>query len=300
MEQEVELVCEQRFETTVAPKNKLFDLKLKELWAYRDLIWLFVKRDFVTLYKQTILGPAWAIIQPLLTTVVFTLVFGNIAGFQPAPGVPQFLFYMIATITWTLFSSCLTTVSGTFVSNSHVFGKVYFPRLAVPVSTAIGKLIGFGIQFLFFMVFWGVLQFDASYNYAMNWWVLLVPVLLVEVMILGTGFGIIISSLTTKYRDLMMLVGFGVQLWMYITPVAYSLAEIEEAFPALSWVFLINPMTPIIEVMRYAFFDSYTEASVSMSQVLAYLGVSGVVSVLILIVGVIMFNRIEKTFMDTV
>lgn len=300
MERETELLAEETFETVVAPKNKLFDLKLRELWNYRDLIWLFVKRDFVTMYKQTILGPAWAILQPFLTTVVFSLVFGTIAGFSPAPGVPQFLFYMIGTITWTLFSSCVTTVSSTFVSNSHVFGKVYFPRLAVPVSTALGKFIGFLIQLVFFFVFWVIFQFIGGYNFGMNLWVLLVPLLLVETMILGVGFGVIISSLTTKYRDLMMLVSFGVQLWMYITPVAYSLAEIEQAFPAFTWVFLINPMTPILEVMRYAFFDSYTQASVSMTTIFGYLGISVIVSVIVLIVGIIMFNRIEKTFMDTV
>ena len=207
----------EKFQTVITPKNKLFDLHLGELWRYRDLVVLLVRRTFVSQYKQTILGPAWAIIQPLLTTVVFTLVFGNIAGLA-ADGVPSFVFYLSATVLWTYFSNCLSQTANTFVSNSNVMGKVYFPRLVMPVSTVLSGLIMLSVQFAFFLIF--VICYRVHGQLAPNALVLMTPLLILQLAMLSLGCGIIISALTTKYRDLAMLVGFGLQLWMYATPVA--------------------------------------------------------------------------------
>ncbi|MBQ9414444.1 MAG: ABC transporter permease, partial [Clostridia bacterium] len=217
---------EQSFETVIKPKNGWFDLHLKEVWSYRDLILLFFKRNFVSQYKQTILGPAWALIQPLLTTVVFTLVFGNIAGLAPG-GVNGFVYYLCGTVIWTYFSSCLTMTSTTFTANSNIFGKVYFPRLVLPISTVLTNLISFAIQFAFFLVAWAIFMFIPGNIMQPNWLIAIFPLLLVETAMLALGFGIIVSALTTKYRDLAMLVSFGVQLWMYATPVAYPASMFE-------------------------------------------------------------------------
>ena len=210
-----------QFDTVVEPKNRLFDLNLKELWKYRDLIFLFVKRNFISQYKQTVLGPAWAVIQPLLTTVVFTIIFGNVAGLAPG-GVNSFVYYLCGTIFWQYFASCLTMVSHTFTGNSHIFGKVYFPRMVLPVSTVITNLISLGIQFVFFIVAWVIFMFVPGYTMNPGWQIIFLPLMLVELALLALGCGIVISALTTKYRDLAMLVSFGVQLWMYATPVAYA------------------------------------------------------------------------------
>ena len=209
---------EQKFQTVIEPKNRLLDLKLKEVWVYRDLVMLFVRRTFVAQYKQTILGPAWAIIQPLFTTVIFTVVFGNLAGLAPG-GVPTFIFYLCGSIAWTYFSGCLTATSTTFTANSSIMGKVYFPRLVMPISTVISQLISFGIQAVFFVAFL-VYYCIIGAGVHPNIYILLTPVLVVQLAFLGLGFGIIVSALTTKYRDLAMLVGFGTQIWMYLTPVA--------------------------------------------------------------------------------
>lgn len=277
-----------KFQTVIEPKNKLLDLKLKEVWDYRDLVMLFVRRTFVAQYKQTILGPAWAIIQPLFTTVIFTFVFGNLAGLAPS-GVPTFIFYLCGSIAWTYFSGCLTATSTTFTANSSIMGKVYFPRLVMPISTVISQLIAFAIQAMFFiafLIYYCVIGADVHPNVYM----LLTPVLILQLALLGLGFGIIISALTTKYRDLAMLVGFGTQIWMYLTPVAYDIGIIPEH---LMNIYMTNPVTPVICMLRYAFLG------IGELQ-LEYYTMSWVVTIFVVFVGIILFNRVEKTFMDTV
>jgi homopolymeric O-antigen transport system permease protein len=285
---ETELTDPDYWDMVIQPQRGLLDLRLDELWRARDLILLFVRRDFVAVYKQTILGPLWYLIQPLLTTITFTFIFGNIAKL-PTDGLPQFLFYMSGTVVWAYFSSCLTKTSDTFISNANLFGKVYFPRLAVPVSILISNLIAFGIQFGFFLFFMGYFALSGSVLKP-NWWILLVPLFILIMAGLGLGLGIIVSSLTTKYRDLRFLVQFGTQLLMYATPVIYPASAIPERF---RWIILANPMTPIVEGFRYAFLGA---GSVNVGHLLYSLGVTVVIAIL----GVIMFNRVEATFMDTV
>lgn len=279
---------EQQFSTVIKPKQKLLDLKLGELWGYRDLVMLFVRRTFVSQYKQTILGPAWAVIQPLLTTVIFTVIFGNMAGLAPA-GVPTFAFYLCGSVAWTYFAGSLTATASTFTANANVMGKVYFPRLVMPVSSVISNLISFGIQFAFFLIFL-VYYWIAGENVVPNWMVLLTPVLILQMACLGLGFGVIVSALTTKYRDLAMLVSFGVQIWMYMTPVAYDVSIIPQSVMGL---YMLNPMTPVINTLRYAFLG------VGSFDLMYYL-ISWGVTLVVLFLGVILFNRVEKTFMDTV
>ena len=283
-----ETKAEQQWTTIIEPPCRLFDLKLDELWRYRDLIFLFVHRDFVAQYKQTILGPAWHFIQPLFTTITFTVVFGKIAQI-PTDGLPPFLFYMAGTVLWGYFSAVLTSTSSTFTGNAGIFGKVYFPRLAVPAAHLISRLIAFGIQFFFFLCFLAYFAVVGA-DVKPNGWVLALPLFLVMMAALGLGLGVIISSLTTRYRDLTVLVGFGVQLLMYATPIIYPLSAIPEQYQLL---LLLNPITPIVELFRYAFLGA---GSVSLGM-LAY---SVVFISVILYIGIIMFNRVERTFMDTV
>jgi lipopolysaccharide transport system permease protein len=273
----------------IEAQRSWLDLRLGELWLYRDLMMLFVRRDFVSVYKQTILGPLWYLIQPLMTTLIFTFIFGNIASL-PTDGLPQFLFYMSGTVVWSYFASCLTKTSETFVNNANLFGKVYFPRLAVPVSILISNLITFLIQFAMFLVF--VLYFALRGTPIQpNWlWIALSPVLMLMMAGLGLGFGIIISSLTTKYRDMRFLVTFGVQLLMYATPVIYPVSSIPARF---QWIILANPMTPILEAFRYAFLGAGT---VDMGHLLY----SFSFMLTVVIIGSVIFNRVEQTFMDTV
>jgi lipopolysaccharide transport system permease protein len=273
----------------IEPQRGLLDLRLAELWRYRDLVMLFVRRDFVAVYKQTILGPLWYLIQPLLTTLTFTLIFGNIASL-PTDGLPQFLFYMSGTVVWSYFASCLTKTSETFVQNANLFGKVYFPRMAVPVSILISNLVTFLIQFAMFLLF--VLYFSIrGTSIQLNGvWIIFSPILMLMMAGLGLGFGIIISSLTTKYRDLRFLVTFGVSLLMYATPVIYPVSSIPGRF---QWIILSNPMTPIIEAFRHAFLGVGT---VSLGWLLYSFGFM----VVVVITGTIIFNRVEQTFMDTV
>ena len=274
--------------TIIKPKTGWFDINLKELIQYKDLIVMFVKRDFKTMYKQTILGPLWIIINPLLTTLMFTVVFGNIANI-PTDGMPQIVFYMLGTTVWTYFSSCLTKTSSTFTGNAAIFGKVYFPRLVTPISTVISGLINFGVQFLMFLGFMAYFMIKGS-PIEPNLWILITPLLLVELAALALGFGIIISSMTTKYRDLAVLVGFGVQLWMYATPVVYPASQIGGKLKTLM---MLNPVSPIVESFRYAFLGS---GSIPWN----YLGISVVTTLVVLFAGVVLFSRVEKTFMDTV
>lgn len=274
--------------TIIKPKTGWFDINLKELLQYKDLIIMFVKRDFKTLYKQTILGPLWIIINPLLTTIMYTIVFGNIANIS-TDGMPQIVFYMLGTTVWTYFSTCLTKTSTTFTGNAAIFGKVYFPRLVTPISTVISGLINFAVQFVMFLAF-------ATYYYITgapihpNIYILITPLLLLQLACLSLGFGIIISSLTTKYRDLAVLVTFGVQLWMYATPVVYPASQIGGKLKTLM---MLNPVSPIVESFRYAFLGS---GSIPWN----FLGISVITTLVVLFIGVVLFSRVEKTFMDTV
>ena len=274
--------------TIIKPKTGWFDINLKELVQYKDLIVMFVKRDFKTMYKQTILGPLWIIINPLMTTLMYTIVFGNIANI-PTDGMPQIVFYMLGTTVWTYFSSCLTKTSSTFTGNAAIFGKVYFPRLVTPISTVISGLINFGVQFLMFLGFMAYFMIKGS-PIEPNLWILITPLLLVQLAALALGFGIIISSMTTKYRDLAVLVTFGVQLWMYATPVVYPASQIGGKLKTLM---MLNPVSPIVESFRYAFLGS---GSIPWN----YLGISVVTTLVVLFAGVVLFSRVEKTFMDTV
>lgn len=278
---------EQKFSTVIVPKTKLLDFHLKELVRYRDLIFLFVKRSFVARYKQTVLGPAWAVIQPLLTTVVFTVVFGRLAGLAPG-GVPSFLFFMSGNIAWGYFAGCLTSTANTFTGNAAIFGKVYFPRLVTPISTVLSQLIGFGIQFAMFLVFLVIYWIRGTVQPTL--YVLMLPLLLLQMAMLSLGVGVIISSLTTKYRDLVMLVGFGVQLWMYGTPVAYDIGIVPAKYMGL---YMLNPMTPVINCFRLAFLG------IGSFDLPHYL-LSWAVTFVVLVIGIVLFNRVEKTFMDTV
>lgn len=287
---EKEIITEESdsWDLIIIPRKKWWDLQLRDVWHYRDLIGLFVRRDFVSRYKQTILGPLWFIIQPLLTSIVFTVIFGNIARL-PTDGLPQMLFYMSGNILWSYFSTCLTSTSTTFTANAHLFGKVYFPRLVMPVSIVISDLITFAIQFVFFLAYLLFFYLRGS-AIGLTTWAFVLPLLLVLMAGLGLGFGIIISSMTTKYRDLQYLVGFGVGLWMYATPVIYPVSSIPEKW---RWVANVNPVTPIIETFRAGFLGA-GDAS------WARLAYSAGFMVVVIFIGVVIFNRVEKTFIDTV
>ena len=278
----------ENWDLIITPRKKWYDLQLAEVWHYRDLIALFVRRDFVSRYKQTILGPLWFLIQPLLTSIVFTVIFGNIAQL-PTDGLPQLLFYMSGNVLWGYFSSCLTSTSNTFVSNAHLFGKVYFPRLVMPISTVISNLITFTIQFIFFLGFF-LFFFLRGSPIQFTLWALTLPLLILLMAGLGLGFGIIISSMTTKYRDLTYLVSFGVSLWMYATPVIFPVSSIPEQW---RWVANVNPITPLIETFRAGFLGA-GDAS------WARLGYSAAFMIVVMFIGVVIFNRVEKTFIDTV
>lgn len=272
----------------IEPPKKLMSLNLKEVWQYRDLILLFVKRDFTTRYKQTILGPFWFIIQPLLITVAQTFIFGNVAGLS-TDGLPQFLFYMAGNVPWLYFSDCITKNSNTFTANSKIFGKIYFPRLTTPISAAISSLINFFIQFAMFVIFTIIFMMTGS-NVHITWVAALTPLFVLELAILGIGFGIIISSLTTKYRDLQVLVSFGIMVWMYLSPVIIA----GSSLPV--WVYnlmMLNPVSPAIELMRYGWLGSGTTPFL-------FWGISWIVAIVVLMIGIILFNKVEKTFMDTV
>lgn len=277
----------EEFETVIVPKTGWFDIDLKDIWKYRDLIFLFVKRNFISQFKQTILGPAWAIINPLLTTVIFTVVFGSLAGLA-ANGVPAFLFYLSGNITWNYFASCLTQTANTFTGNAGILGKVYFPRLVMPISTVLTNLISFGIQLFMFIGF--LLFYTLRGAVHPNGYILMLPLLVLQMALLGLGTGIIISALTTKYRDLKMLVGFGVQLWMYATPIAYDIRIIPAKYIS---IYMLNPMTSIVNLFRYAFLG------VGNFQIGYYL-LSWLITIIILCIGVVLFSRVEKTFMDTI
>ena len=274
--------------TYVSSKQKWFSVNLKEIWKYRDLVFLFVKRDLTTSYKQTVLGPLWIIINPLLSTTVFTVIFGVIAGI-PTDGTPQFLFYMSGNVLWNFFSSCLNRASGTFLGNARLFGKVYFPRLVMPVSAILYNLINFLLQTAVYVILVIVYSLMGA-NVHPNIMIITTPLLVMHTALLGTGMGLIISSITTKYRDLNVLVSFGVSLLMYITPVVYPISRVPENF---RWLMLLNPVAPIVESYRYAFLGSGSFEWL-------FLAISLAVTSALLFWGIIVFNKVEKNFIDTV
>jgi lipopolysaccharide transport system permease protein len=276
------------WDLTIRPQRSWWDLRLSELWHYRDLIWLFVWRDFVAYYKQTVLGPLWYLIQPIATTLVFTVIFGNIAKL-PTDGLPPFLFYLSGTTVWSYFASCLTSTSNTFTSNASIFGKVYFPRLCVPISVIISNFISFAIRLGLFLVMLVYFMLSGS-SIRPNFWILLLPVMLFIMAGTALGMGITISSLTTKYRDLHQLVGFGVQLLMYATPVIYPISAVQGFW---RWLLIANPLTPVIETFRLVFLGTSTLSPIYLLYSLAFM-------VVILLIGVLIFNRVEASFMDTV
>jgi lipopolysaccharide transport system permease protein len=283
------LVTEDEWDLVLKPQSGLFEFNLKEVWRYKDLLWLFVKRDFVAQYKQTILGPLWNFIQPIFTTIMFLLVFGHIANI-PTDGIKPTLFYMSGIAIWNYFSSCLTTTSSTFVTNAGIFGKVYFPRLVLPLSVIVSNIVRLGIQFflLFIIMVW--YQFH-GYPIHITWYWLMIPFLIIIMAGIGLGVGIIISSLTTKYRDFTVLISFAIQLAMYATPIAYPLSYLKNK--SYKWLIDINPITSIVEAFRFSLFGKGSFSADS-------LGYSTAFMVVTLFIGIMMFNKVEKTFMDTV
>ncbi len=281
-------LAEPEWTLEIKPVSGWLNFHIKDVWRYRDLLLMFVRRDFVAVYKQTILGPFWFFLQPILTTITFTIVFGNIAKI-PTDGIPPILFYMSGIVSWNYFADCLTRTSSTFVANANIFGKVYFPRLVSPLSNVISLLMKFGIQMVLLTGFIIYFKSNGS-NVNPNLYILLTPYLIFLMGGLGLGFGIIVSSLTTKYRDLSFLVSFGVQLLMYATPVIYPLSALPDKY---KWLVLANPMTAIVDTFRYAFLGagSFNIENLIYSTIFMFV---------ILSIGVVVFNRVEKTFMDTV
>lgn len=276
------------FVTEIRPQADWLDLRLKELWRYRDLTLLLIRRDLIAQYKQTILGPAWHVIQPLLMTVMFTIVFGRIARI-PTDRIPPFMFYLSGNVMWSYFSTIVTKTSNTFIANAGVFGKIYFPRLASPVSVTISSLVAFGVQFLVFVGFLLYFLLTGSPVHP-NGWIAATPVVVLLMGTIGLGSGILISSMTTRYRDLVNLVSFGVNLLMYATPIVYPLSTVPEAYRPFV---LANPMTPLIESFRYAFLGAGTVTT-------GHLAYSVGFALVLLAASVVVFNRVERTFMDTV
>ncbi len=286
-----ENMMQQDWDLIIENKNRLLTLDLREVWRYRDLLLMYVRRDIVTFYKQTILGPLWFFIQPLLTTVMFMFVFGGIAGIS-TDGVPQAVFYLSGLVCWNYFADCLTKCSDTFNANQQIFGKVYFPRLVVPFSIVISNMIKMGIQFLLFLAVY-LYYYATLGNFHVNAAVLLLPFLLLMLGCLGLGFGLLISSMTTKYRDLRFLVSFGVQLWMYATPIIYPLSVMKSNYPDKVWLIAANPLTAIIETFKYGF----TGVGVFEWNYLFY---SLAVTLAVMLFGIMVFNRVQKNFMDVI
>lgn len=278
----------EKWDLILEPKNKLLDLKIREIIRYRDLVFMFVKRDFATAYKQTVLGPLWYIIQPLVSTIMYTFVFGNLANIG-TDGIPYILFYYGGTMLWTYFSSTFTSASAVFTTNSAMFGKVYFPRLTVPISTTIGHIIKLAIQFATLLFFYFYYMIKGS-PIQPSWWVLAFPLLIIWIGFLGCGLGMIISALTTKYRDLNQLVTFGISLAMYATPIVYPLSE---APANLEWVFYINPMSAPVELFRIWF---YGAGNVPGDMIALSLGMTA----FFFFIGLVLFNRNERTFVDVI
>lgn len=285
----MEKTAQTKYHTHISSKHRWLELNLKEVWNYRDLIYLFTKRSFVLLYKQTILGPAWVFLNPLISSFVYAFVFGGIAGIG-TDGVPTMLFYLCSNAIWIYFSSCVTNNANAFTSNAHVFGKVYFPRLTVPISNVLSSIIQFGVQMLLVLVC--LAYYLIKGEVAPHWeaWIF-IPLMLIHLGMLGLGCGIVISSLTTKYRDLAILVTFGVSLWMYATPIVYPMSQLGDGF--MRTVLLINPVTAPVEMLRYALLGQGAVMP-------GYLALSAGITIAILMIGIMIFNKVEKTFMDTV
>ena len=281
----------EHWDIVIQPDKKLFSLDLQEVWRYRDLLVMYVKRDIVTMYKQTILGPLWYIIQPLFTTIMFMFVFGGIAGIS-TDGLPQPLFYMAGILCWNYFSECLTKCSETFNANQHIFGKVYFPRLVVPFSITLSSLLKMVIQFVLFIAIY-IFYICSGYTTNITWYILLVPLLVVMLAGLGLGFGLIISSMTTKYRDLRFMISFGVQLLMYITPVIYPLSILKQNYPNYVWAIVANPLTSIIETFKLAFLGQGTFEW-------SYLLYSILFTIIVMFFGMLTFNKVQRSFMDVI
>lgn len=289
----------QKFKTTITSKHKLFDLHLKETFKYRDLIWLFVKRDFTALYKQTILGPLWAVIQPLLTTFVFSFIFGSLAGLTTADvlgdfNIPSFLFYMSGTMLFTYFSTNVNKVSKIFIENRRTMGKVYYPRLVQPIATSLSNLIPLIINLFLFIIVWLVFLLTGSTDMQATLWLLFIPLIVLQLIVLSLGLGMIISAVTTKYRDLQMLVGFGLQLWQYASPIAYGLTMITKPHPELELLYTcINPLTPIVTTFRLSMFG------VGYFNYIPYL-VGWGITLFVAFIGLMLYSKTEKNFMDTI
>ena len=280
---------EKEWTMIIRPQEKLWKINLKEVWAYRDLITLFVKRNIVVQYKQTILGPLWYLIQPVLTVIMNMVVFGGIAHMS-TDGIPQALFYMAGNVCWFYFSDCLNQTSNTFVANQGMFGKVYFPRMVVPISTVLSNLLRFGIQLLLFVAIW-IYFFASGSDIHLTWTILLVPVLVVMLAGLGLGFGILISSMTTKYRDLTILFGFIISLWMYATPIVYPISMVTNE--TLHTIIMLNPMTSIIEAFKYATLGQGYFSWGALGYSFAFMSI-------LMLWGIIIFNKVQRSFMDTV
>jgi lipopolysaccharide transport system permease protein len=282
----------EEWDLMIEPQSSLFKLNIKDVWRYRDLLVLLVRRDFVSFYKQTILGPVWFFLQPAMTTLVFTFVFGSLAGIS-TDGLPQPLFYMTGIVAWNYFAECITKTSTVFKDNANIMGKVYFPRLIMPLSIVASNLVKFVVQVILLVLVYLFYVFFKGYTPQLNLYILLVPVLIAMMAGLGLGFGMIISAMTTKYRDLAFLVTFGVQLLMYATTVIYPLSEAIKRFPSFAQVIRLNPMTPIIEAMRYGLLGAGT-----FTWGLFFYALT--VTVIILLAGIVVFNKVEKDFVDTV
>lgn len=279
---------EEKIITHIKSKSGWLDINFRELVQYKDLIWLFTKRNIAVMYKQTILGPLWLILNPLITVLLYVFVFGNIAGLS-TDGSPQLAFYLASNTLWSYFSLCVSQTSTTFTNNAAIFGKVYFPRLTMPISTVLTGCLNLAVQIAMLIVVLIIYAIRGIYI-PINSGILLVPVLIIQVALLGLGCGIIVSSLTTKYRDLVIVVTFGIQLWMYASPVVYSVSQIPEKYYSF---YMLNPIAPIITVWRHAFLGAGTLPYF-------YWGISWVTTFIMLTLGILLFNKVEKTFMDTV
>lgn len=286
--QPIENKDETQWTEIIKPHNSLFNLRLDELWRYRDLVLMFVRRNFVSGYKQTILGPLWFVLQPLLTTATYVIVFGNVAKLS-TDGLPKILFYLAGITIWNYFAETLNKTATVFRDNTHMFGKVYFPRLTMPFSIVISGLVRFCVQFILFIAVWIYYLFTSDTIHP-NYFILLTPVLVVLMGLLALGLGMIISSMTTKYRDLSFLLTFGVQLLMYATPIIYPLSSVPQKY---TWILLLNPVAPIVETFRFAYLGSGSFSWM-------YLGYSAAITIIILVLGTIIFNKVEKNFTDTV
>ena len=275
----------------ITPKNRFFSLNFKEIWQYRDLLMLFVKRDIITVYKQTVLGPLWYLIQPLFTSITFTIIFNNVAGIKTG-SIPPFLFNLAGIMVWNYFTSCLTGTSDTFKTNASIFGKVYFPRIITPLSIVVSNLIKFGIQFFIFVFFY-IFFYWQGVDLSLNISLLFFPILIAFMGILGLGLGMLISSMVTKYRDLNNLVGFGIQLLMYISAVMYPMELIKEKLPKLGWIVEYNPLAYVIETSRYMLLNIGSISIFGLTYTI-------IVTLVVFFAGLLVFNRTEKSFIDTV